>query len=232
MGFLKRNPPVPPRPDSARTHIEIIRHEGKAGTGYLKARQALLTMGSDAVPALIDALNEDFARAQKIISEAPSDVDPREPGFPLDVISAASAAMPWAIAELLGDIADPRAVEPLTRLFHGPVMAGSQRALGKIHTAESKAVLLGALDDVRTATFGAQGLYFWKRGDPDVIDALLRVTDEAHPGLAREAIHSLINLRATEAVERLRHLSRVATDDRLREKAHAGLAALEGSSRN
>lgn len=226
MGFFKRHPPVPPRPESAHAHIEIIRREGKAGAGYLKARETLLAIGTDAVPTLIEALEEDFALAQEIISDAPSDIDPREPGFPLEVISAASEAMPWAIVELLGDIADPRAVEPLTRIFNSPVKAGSHWALGKIHSSEPKAVLLGALEEGRTAWFGVQGFYFWKQGDADVVAALLAATDEAQPGLARDAIHSLVNLRATGAAERLSYLSSHATDDRLREKARGGLAAL------
>jgi HEAT repeat protein len=241
MAWLKRNSPTPPGPEFAREQIEIMTQEAKADEAerrgtynrprYQNARQTLLDMGSDAVPAMIEALEQGFERAKRRVATVES-LDPLSEERWAEE-SRAMEEIPSELVLLLGEIGDPRAVVPLAAVFRGPVTPPTDvpAALGKIHTPEAKVVLLGALRDTASGSstkrgFAAAGLCHWEHGDSEVVEALLEATDEANPGLARQAIHSLVRLGATEAAERLDYLSGAANDERLKEKARDALSDL------
>lgn len=211
MSFLRRSQP-PKEPDAVYAQIEIMRDETAANERdnrglqnrprYTKARDTLIGMGAEAVPTLIEALQQSL------------DANEEKHQLPADIVN------------LLGKIGDPRAIEPLSSLLHGSMPTFAAVALGTIGSPDAKAVLLGALETEELREYAAKGLAFTRSGDPEIVTALLRATDDTRYWVAGAAIHALAELRATAATEKLTLLAENADEDRVRAAARSALAQL------
>lgn len=175
---------------------------------HRRAKQDLVSMGADAVPALLQAL--DAPRANRETPEG--DV---EWGVANDV------------AEVLGAIGDPRAVGPLMAQFKNYIVS-AQSALAAF--PQGIEALLHGLDDsdqfIRSCCI--QGLGLAKVDRPRAAQGIARAFGDPHAENRREAALAAWHLGVADP-QLIEGLQRLAADDpseRVRDKAGDALRQL------
>jgi HEAT repeat protein len=169
---------------------------------YQRTKQELVRMGSEAVPALLQAL-----RVPRASSDTPQgEIDD---GVANDV------------AEVLGDIGDPRAVGPLMSLFPQYIVS-AQAALARF--PQGVAALLGGLDDtdefIRSCCIQGLGVATVERGR--AVQGITKALDDPYPANRRAAALAAWQLGVADPqlVTALR--DRAAHDDSERVRSKAG----------
>jgi HEAT repeat protein len=209
-----------PKDPNERVHalIDVLRQQhrenNRRGVGltsmpkYARAKRDLADLGGGAVPALIGLLSA--SRPDRDTPEG--DVE---------------FAVAHDIAEVLGDIGDPRAIEPMMGQFKNYVVA-THGALAKF-PAGIDALLRGLDDDddyVRGCCIQGLGLATVER--VRAAHGLARALDDAHDENRREAALAAwrLGLGDPQLVAALQRHAEQDSNDRVRDKARDALREL------
>lgn len=114
-----------------------------------------------------------------------------------DAKAEAYAEVRGAAADALGDLGDPRAIEPLRYLSfmddHHGVRVRATRALGNIHDPRAREPLIAALDsDSPEAGVAAEVL--GRLADAHAIESLIRALQWESPGVRESALAALVEI--------------------------------------
>lgn len=175
---------------------------------HKRAKQDLISMGADAVPALVKALGD-----------TPANTDTPSSNVRRDVAHD--------IADVLGDIGDPRAVEPLMAQFKNHITS-AQDALAKFHEGVD-ALLRGITDpDDLIRLCCVSGLGHAKVDRASAAKGIAKGLSDPDSGIRFTAALAVFPLRVADPqlISELKRAAATDPSDRVRFKAEDALQAL------
>jgi HEAT repeat protein len=167
----------------ARAVPEIARvlADRKLGRRYIAA-WALGQIGApEGVPALVAALDDDDAEVRKHATRSLIKLNQAAVPALIDALPKASPRAEAGAVRALGDIADPRALEPLLARAEGPNRPEVILALGKLKDRRAESALIGGLVDPDWRVRMNAAMALGPVGGPACVAPLRRtLEDEVH----------------------------------------------------
>lgn len=161
------------------------------------SKKALIGMGQDAVPYLVEKLDTQDAREIMTLIEILGKIG--EPAvLPLiEALKSENKDKVKTASRILGDIKDKRAVQPLSGLLDNPdynIRANTCASLGKIgDTAVLNEVMILLNDSVEVVRKSA-AVSLGDLNNPGAIDALIAALKDKHFSVRMTAANSLVRL--------------------------------------
>jgi len=134
-------------------------------------------------------------------------------------------------AQILGDIGDPRAVDPLIQVLLSDesffVREYAAIALGDIGDPRAVDPLIKALKDEDSLVRSYASTALGNIGDPRAVDPLIEVFNDEYWFIRADAARALGNIGDTRAVDPLNRLASMDEDDRVRSAAQEALEKIQ-----
>ncbi|MCC7210816.1 MAG: hypothetical protein E3K40_09250 [Candidatus Brocadia sp.] len=198
----------------------------------IEAIQALGELGDErAVQPLIGVMGDESLEVREKTAKSLGKLGKREAGDAL--VSALSKntdlSIVCAIIEALGQIGDPRAVDPLLGFLthkEPQVRECTAAALGKLRDGRAVNALIAALNDEqeRVRWYAADSL--GKIGDPVCADSLIKLLSDASARVRESAVEALGQIGNEQAIESLIKALQ-DSDKRVAEQAAESLASIK-----
>jgi HEAT repeat protein len=161
------------------------------------SKKALIEMGQEAVPYLVEKLDAQDAREILTLIEVLDKIG--EPAvFPLiEALKSDNKDRVKTASRILGDIKDKRAVKPLSDLLDNPdytVRANACASLGKIGDTTVLNEVMFLLNDSVEVVRKSAAVSLGDLNNPGAIDALIRALQDRHFSVRMTAANSLVKL--------------------------------------
>ncbi|KKO19819.1 MAG: hypothetical protein DCC43_07735 [Candidatus Brocadia sp.] len=197
-----------------------------------EAIQALGEIGDErAVKPLVHALDDESLNVREKAAKSLGKLGKREAGDAL--ISALSKntdlSIVCALIEALGQIGDPRAVEPLLMFLthkESQIREYTAAALGKLRDSRAVDALIAALNDEqeRVRWYAADSL--GKIGNPVCVDSLIKLLSDTSARVRESAVTALGQIGNVQAIESLIKALQ-DSDKRVAEQAAESLVSIK-----